>query len=97
MYLEIININLKSEVSAEAFIEGNRSFEANFMKAQPGLRSRKLGKASDGSWVVVNEWENEAAAQTSSAAGRGNPAAGALMIMLDPSKMSMQHFEIIPL
>ncbi len=97
MYLEIININLKSEVSAEDFIEGNRNFEANFMKAQPGLRSRKLGKASDGSWVVVNEWESESAAQASSAAGRGNPAAGALMGMLDTSKMTMQHLEIIPL
>jgi len=97
MYLEIINLNIKSEVTAENFIEGNRNFEANFMKAQPGLRARKLGKAGDGSWVVVNEWENEAAAQASSAAGRSNPAAGALMMMLDPDKMSMQHFEIIEL
>ncbi|MEP6896795.1 MAG: hypothetical protein ABI986_14420 [Chloroflexota bacterium] len=97
MYLEIININLKSEVTAEDFIEGNRNFEANFMKAQPGLRSRKLGKASDGSWVVVNEWESEAASKASSAAGGSNPSAGALMGMLDMSKMSMQHFEIIEL
>ena len=97
MHLEIININLKSDVTAEDFIESNRNFEANFMKAQPGLRSRKLGKASDGSWVVVNEWESEVAAKASSAAGGSNPSVGALMGMLDMSKMSMQHFEIIEL
>ena len=97
MYLEIINLNTKSEITAEQFIEGNRNFEANFMKAQPGLRSRKLGKAGDGSWVVVNEWEGEAAAKASSAAGGSNPSTGALMGMLDMSKMSMQHFDIIEL
>jgi hypothetical protein len=47
--------------------------------------------------VIINQWESAAAAQASSAAGGGNPAAGALMQMLDMGHMSMQHFDLVTL
>jgi hypothetical protein len=95
--IEIINTRIKSSVSPEEFIEGNRRFEKEFMRLQPGLISRWLGSNPDGSWVVINQWESAAAAQASSAAGGGNPAAGALMQMLDMGHMSMQHFDLVTL
>ncbi|MEN3149779.1 hypothetical protein ABCW43_20975 [Neorhizobium sp. IRAMC:178] len=92
--VEIVTMDLKDGVSAEAFAVVDKTIEDQHVRKQPGFVSRETG-VSGNKWLVIVHWASADAAQASMDTFANAPAAAQFMGMIDASSMMMTRFDVV--
>jgi len=61
-YVEVIRFKLKSEVTIEHFLKTESDISKGIINSQNGFQGRDVFQNKDGSWLIINRWENKASA-----------------------------------
>jgi len=92
--VEIVTMNLKDGVSAEAFAKVDKALEDQHVSKQPGFVSRETA-INGRQWLVIVHWKSAAAAQASMDSFAEAPAASEFMSMIDASTMTMTRYDLV--
>lgn len=90
--VEIVTMNLKDGVSAEAFAAVDKAIEDQHVSKQPGFVSRETG-VSGNKWLVIVHWTSADAAQASMDTFASAPAASQFMSLIEASTMMMTRYD----
>lgn len=92
--VEIVTMNLRDDVSVEAFAAVDRAVEDQHVSKQPGFISRETA-VSGHKWLVVVHWKSAEAAQASMDTFVDAPSASEFMGMIDASTMTMTRYDVV--
>lgn len=66
----------------------------DWLRQQPGFRSRLLAKGSEGEWLDLVMWDSLADAERAAAAIGDCPDIGPFMQAMEPESVQLKHFTI---
>lgn len=92
--VEVVTMNLKDDVSVEAFAAVDKAIEDQHVSKQPGFVSRETA-VSGRKWLVIVHWKSAAAAQASMDSFARAPAAAQFMSMIAASTMTMTRYDVV--
>lgn len=92
--VEVVTMNLKDGVSADAFAKVDKAIEDQHVSKQPGFISREVA-INGRQWLVIVHWKSAEAAQASMDSFATAPAASQFMGMIDASTMKMTRYDIV--
>lgn len=92
--IDIIRFRLNEGSDRVAFEALNERFQREIAPSLPGLERREATLSEDGEWVLVLRYADLESALRGPSADTSE-IAGQFMAAIDPSTMSMAHFEVV--
>ena len=91
--LEIVTFRASDRVADDDVTQAAAAM-TTWLAEQPGFLSRRLGVTADGVWTDCIEWRDAAAAHAAASAFGAEPTTAALMRVIAPGSVQMQHATI---
>lgn len=88
MVIEVVRFATADGVEVAQVLDAEAKVHRSMLSTCRGLRRRTVGQR-DGSWIAVNLWVDDAAANQESAVRAVEP----LQALLDPSSLSVERFD----
>lgn len=92
--LEIATFSLAANVSEEHFMAAAEASNGALITL-PGFLGRRLAKATDGTWIDIAEWRDEASAKRAAEMFHRLSQAEVFCSMIDTNSVKMSHHRII--
>ena len=95
MLIETMNFRLAPTTTDADFLAADRRVQTEFGYHQPGLVRRTTAGADDGEWIVIDLWRSAAEADACAARWDADPAAAALMVLVDRDTVRVRRYETL--
>ena len=91
--IELVRFRLK-DVTTEEFLKESQAV-SEWLRRQPGFKSRRLGQAEDGSWLDALTWDGPASAAAAMGRWGIDMADSRAMAMMTMADEGMMHATIV--
>ncbi len=92
--IDIVRFRLKGGLDRAAFEALNERSQREIAPTLPGLERREATVSDDGEWVLVLRYADRESATRGPSADTGE-IARRFMAAIDPTTMSMAHYEVV--
>jgi heme-degrading monooxygenase HmoA len=93
--IEITTFRLAPGVDHEQFKAADRRVQTQFAYRQAGLLRRTTATGSDGDWVVISLWHDEADVEAARQQWDHDPNAGEFLSFVDRTTIRNQRFDTL--
>ena len=93
--IEITTFRLAPDADGEAFKAADRRVQTRFAYRQAGLLRRTTATGSDGDWVVISLWSDEADAVAARRRWDDDGDAGDFLSFVDRTTIQNQRFDTL--
>jgi len=93
--IEITTFRLAPGTDHEAFKAADRRVQTQFAYRQAGLLRGTTATGTDGDWVVISLWRDEADAEASRQRWDHDRDAGEFLTFVDPTTIRNQRFDTL--
>jgi hypothetical protein len=93
--VHVAEVRARAGVRDEELIAASQEAQDGFFALQSGYVGRELFKSSDGVWLDIMYWDDEADAAKARDAFRGHPSTRRFGSLLEPSTFKMTEYRSI--
>jgi hypothetical protein len=94
-YLEVVRFKLKSEVTAEQFLNAESDIRKGAIKTQAGYQGRDVYQETDGSWLIIIRWNDKASAEAWTPIFMGLKEGQAFGALMDFASARQEHYTLV--
>jgi hypothetical protein len=90
--IEITRFRLNEGADEDSFLAADARLQTEFAYQQPGLRRRTAARGVDGSWIAIDIWDSDAAADACAARWASDPVVAEYLSFVEPGSVKNERF-----
>lgn len=93
--VEVVTFSLRAGADEAAFRQADEAVQTGWAPFQPGAARRTTARGSDGTWLVLTLWADEAAARQGAEGAADDATCQQMMALVDASTVRVTRFETL--
>jgi quinol monooxygenase YgiN len=93
--VETMTFRLRPEADEATFRAADAAVQTDFAYQQPGLLRRTTARSADGTWLVIDQWTDDAAADAMAPHWNADPVAARFMSCVDEGSVEIARYHTL--